>query len=379
GHTPGEGMQKAVELGEHTAAEADKIAKEYSKQHSTILKLAGLSGSSTPSILDWNRYQAWYVSKHPKDEDGKWVIFDATTHCQQMKAHFDEHKDKEQFSKIWEDVHKHTLLHLADTMDLKPAQVHNLIMKMWETTQNILIAGVILYTGPGEADCHASGVFSGSDILIKLTKEKKYDMEYFFVSGQWGSNLHLRCRQWGKATDAPLPNLSATANPCEEYLLCGDLETPQDRNRHILPLIMSEKYEAVGIPTNQKANFSWTHTLNIMWKHQVWVVDWPARVVPLGPGFSTNGKGVTSEMLDAICMPLLKSRMDKVHYHHEELHLIRKTVTKGRGKAKGKGKEKEKEISDIPIPDTEFEIVLWSESQIVPFAGSGLLIYFYRI
>ncbi|KIK77438.1 hypothetical protein PAXRUDRAFT_17497 [Paxillus rubicundulus Ve08.2h10] len=428
GRIHGEGMQKAVEIGEHTVAEADKIAKEYSKQCSTILKLAGLSGSSTQSTSDWNCYQVWYASKHPKDED-----VDATTYRQQMKAHFNEHKDKEQFPEIWEDVHKHALLCLADTTDLKPAQVHNLIMKckMWETTQNILIVGAILYTGPGEAGCHASGVLSGSDILIKLAKEKKYDTEQFIdylttmanqsscrhsdpptseplrysaplhhysahsvntglnsdkgatyklkptstpppttpdsledsasqQSGQWGSNLRLRCRQWGEATNAPLPNLSAAANPCEEYLLCGDWETPQDRYCHILPLIISEKH-AVSIPTNQKANFSWTHTLDIMWKHQVWVVDWPAKVVPLGPGFSANGKGVTSEMLDAICMPLLKGQMDKVHYRHKELCLIRKTVTKGKGKAKGKGKEKEKEISDIPILDTEFEIVPWSD------------------
>ncbi|KIJ21122.1 hypothetical protein PAXINDRAFT_152773 [Paxillus involutus ATCC 200175] len=250
GHFPGEGMQKAVELGECTVAEADKIAKECSKQRSTILKLAGLSGSSARSTSDWNCYQVWYASKHPKNED-----VDAITYRQQMKAHFNEHKDEEQFPEIWEEVHKHALLRLADTTDLKPAQVHNLIMKV------------------------------------------------------------------------------------------------------------QDEFKAVGILTNQKANFSWIHTLNIMWKHRVWVVDWPAKVVPLGPGFSTNGKGVTSKMLDAICMPLLRGRMDKVHYRHEELCLIRKTVTKGKGKAKGKGKgkEKEKEISDIPIPDTEFEIVPWSD------------------
>ncbi|KIK80469.1 hypothetical protein PAXRUDRAFT_15778 [Paxillus rubicundulus Ve08.2h10] len=60
-----------------------------------------------------------------EDED-----VDATTYCQQMKAHFDEHKDKEQFPEIWEDVYKHALLHLTDTTDLKPAPVHNLIMKV---------------------------------------------------------------------------------------------------------------------------------------------------------------------------------------------------------------------------------------------------------
>ncbi|KIK77945.1 hypothetical protein PAXRUDRAFT_17161 [Paxillus rubicundulus Ve08.2h10] len=125
GHIPGEGMQKAVELGEHTVVEADKIAKEYGKQCSTILKLAGLSGSSTQPMSDWNYYQVWYASKHPKDED-----VDATTYHQQMKGHFDEHKDEEQIPEIWEEVHKHALLCLTDTTDLKPAQVHNLIMKV---------------------------------------------------------------------------------------------------------------------------------------------------------------------------------------------------------------------------------------------------------
>ncbi|KIK80478.1 hypothetical protein PAXRUDRAFT_158583, partial [Paxillus rubicundulus Ve08.2h10] len=72
-----------------TVVEADNIAKEYGKQHSTILKLAGLSGSSTWSTSDWNCYQVWYTYKHPKDED-----VDATAYCQQRKTHFDEHKDE---------------------------------------------------------------------------------------------------------------------------------------------------------------------------------------------------------------------------------------------------------------------------------------------
>ncbi|KAF9237416.1 hypothetical protein BU15DRAFT_75957 [Melanogaster broomeanus] len=257
-----------------------------------------------------------------------------------MKAHFDEHKDEAQFPEIWEEVHKHNLLRLTDTTDLTPAQIHNLIMKqckMWETTQNILIAGVRLRIS-----------------LFKLADEKKYDTERFI------DYLTTVAKQWGEGANVPLPNLSATVATGKEYLLCGDREGTRDRNRRILPLIMTGKYEAVGIPIGQKANFSWTHTLDIMWKHQMRVVDWPAKVVPLGPGFSTNGKGVTSEMLDAICLPLLKARMDNDDYRREELRLVKKTATKGKGKGKGKGKEKEKAaVVNIPIPDREFEIVPW--------------------
>lgn len=73
GRVPEEAIRKAVALGERTIREADKIAKEYGKQRGTILSYAGLSGKSTRSTSDWNRYQAWHASKYPKSEDGKCV------------------------------------------------------------------------------------------------------------------------------------------------------------------------------------------------------------------------------------------------------------------------------------------------------------------
>jgi hypothetical protein len=205
------------------------------------------------------------------------------------------------------------------------------------------------------------------------------------------ADFHVRCRQWSEATDIPLPDLSAKAKP-DAYLLCAVRETTRDHNRRILPLIMAKKYgmlnftmspltpshpplEAAGIPPNDKVNFSWLHTLDIMWQNQISVHHWPAKVVPLRPGFSTNGRDITSEMLDAICLPLLKARMHKDNFHSESMHVLRKASAKGNAKVKGKGKEKEKDGSlDIPIPDKEFEIVPWPEGK--SFLDVGIYAYF---
>ncbi|KAF9222120.1 hypothetical protein BS17DRAFT_818799 [Gyrodon lividus] len=266
------------------AWQEDKIAKEYGKQCATILSYAGLSGKSMRSTSDWNQYQAWHASKYPKSEDA-----DMIDYGRKMKTQFELHRDKEQYPDIWEEVHAHDVLRIADTRDLSPQQIHNLVIKvwdefsksckLWENTQNILIVGVVLYTGGDEAGHHASGVFSGSNMLVQLAKETKYDILQFIdylTSGE------------GEASNVPLPDLSAR-HTHGGYPCCGEREAPQDRNHRMLPLIMVEKYVAIGIPSNKKVNFSWAQALDIMWQYQMQIIDWLAKVVPIGPGFSMNG------------------------------------------------------------------------------------------
>lgn len=47
-----------------------------------------------------------------------------------MKAQFELHRDEEQYPDIWEEVRAHDMLRIADTRDLSPQQIHNLVIKV---------------------------------------------------------------------------------------------------------------------------------------------------------------------------------------------------------------------------------------------------------
>ncbi|KAI6033763.1 hypothetical protein BKA83DRAFT_4486840 [Pisolithus microcarpus] len=174
GRLPLAAIKKAQELGMCTTREAQAIADKYGKTLASIMAAAGLMMRATWAESIWNMHQAWYVGTNPKTSDSQQLhVFEGILlgpdsvlenmkdyYCHQMR-HYESHKDKEEFSNLWVEIHKYWSESISGTKDVSLKAMVGWLMtcrdsftqaaQTWYNVENIYILQCVIYSGNDEA------------------------------------------------------------------------------------------------------------------------------------------------------------------------------------------------------------------------------------
>lgn len=144
------------------------------------------------------------------------------------------------------------------------------------------------------------------------------------------------------AASVLLPNFALLLQKSyDRALALQSQEVRRDRNRHILPLMISQKFHEAEIKYGQK-NVPWKVLLDLLFVHKHTVVDWPAGVPAVGPDF--NVKRLNADELHALTVPFLKEQMEQ-DYNLE-------------------APAEEEEDHFVPVPASSFYLKHWTADQL---------------
>ncbi|KAG1809891.1 uncharacterized protein HD556DRAFT_1302309 [Suillus plorans] len=294
--------------------------------------------------------------KYPKSSD-----ISTNDWKQMQRAHWLKHCDQSENLKLWKEIREFWEGTSSNT-DESSKVVYNRIMaernafalscQAYSRLEDIYVGGFILYTGTEEAGRRAAGVFASSPLILDLINKKQADIkelaDYFTTVIKYN---HIN-------DDASLPSFTCiTAPKFNPELLCEKGEGTRDRNRHVAPIMMLEKFviEGVSIP-HEAENIPWKTMLNSPYLHQVQIVDWPAGVSPVGSEFIF--KDLKTDELKALVGPYLKCCMGT--QYHAELARVEHWELK---------KKRKDKLSGVKIPEKELMFMLWSDESKVLMAN----------
>ncbi|KAG1856149.1 hypothetical protein F4604DRAFT_1932006 [Suillus subluteus] len=237
----------------------------------------------------------------------------------------------------------------------------------WHRTHGIHIAGVAIFPGDKEAGRQASGVFTGSDMVKALINSHQLDIK------GWLDELttilkykDLEAAHAEGETFSLLPPSSTTPNGT---LLCNG-KPARDRNRKVVPMMISEKFAEAGHPL-KTSNSRWLTMLDILYAEKLCIHDWPAGVPP--PGHDFDLKALSASQLRALVAPYLRIHLGAMY--EAELGLDddddndseaeAAKVKKRKGKSKKSGDKGRKKGLIAEEPSVVLHISRWPESDIL--------------
>ncbi|KAG2072476.1 hypothetical protein BDR04DRAFT_1153462 [Suillus decipiens] len=282
-------------------------------------------------------HQLWYKINYPKSSDKDWK-------CTQHD-HWIEHHDESEHPQLWKEIcalweepstnaDESTKKLYSHVMAIRDDFAHS--CQTYSRLEDVHIGGFVLYTSTEEAGQQAAGVFAGSQLILDIVNEKQADLKALI--DYLTTIVKYQCLDKNAAVPSFTKNKAGKSD-----LACEKGETMRDRNHRVAPLMMVEKFDAVGVPHEGK-NFLWKNTLNLLYTHQIQVVDWPAGVLPIGADFVF--KDLKTDELKALVAPYLKSCMG-MEYYHEIAHIKHQDVRKRGG--------------GVEIPGRELSLRPWSD------------------
>ncbi|KIN92738.1 hypothetical protein M404DRAFT_36770 [Pisolithus tinctorius Marx 270] len=332
GRLPIDALQKAQALSAHTTQEAQAIADEYGKTLVSIMAAAGLTTKATWAESVWNIHQAWYASTNPKLSDESMNDY----YSRQMK-HYESHKDEGEHPELWAKIWKFWNESINGTKDMSSKEMVSQV-QTWSNVEGIHVFGCVIYSGNDEAVCQAQGVFAGSLLCMQLASKRQTDVAKLldFLS------MIIKYKILDSAASVPLPNFALLLQKSyDRTLALQSQEVRCDRSRHILPLMILQKFHEAEIKCRQK-NVPWKVLLDLLFVHKHTIVDWPTGVLAVGPDF--NVKHLNTDELHALTVPFLKEQMEQ-DYNLE-------------------APAEEEEDHFVPVPALSFYLKHWTADQL---------------
>ncbi|KAG2139152.1 uncharacterized protein EDB93DRAFT_1253077 [Suillus bovinus] len=321
GRIPQAGISKAQELGKNTLEAAREIGKEYGKSARTIFIEAGLTMKATRKESPWNQHQTWFVATCPLPKGVLGAVLPADLKAWKVKQQADykahPHGDP-QHASVWKEILENWDHAVAgSTEDLTSRSAAGLMMAVhgaftksaayWHRTYGIHIAGVAIFPGDEEAGHQASGLFAGSDMVKALINSHQLDIKC------WLDEIttilkykDLEATHTKGKTFSLLPPSSTTPN---STLLCNG-KPARDRNRKVVPMMISEKFAEAGHPL-KTSNSRWLTMLDILYAKKLCIHDWPTGVPPPGPNFDL--KALSASQLRALVAPYLRIHLGAMY------------------------------------------------------------------
>ncbi|KAG1723151.1 hypothetical protein EDB19DRAFT_1916250 [Suillus lakei] len=380
GRMPQAGILKARELGQNTLEAARALRKEYGKSARTILIKAGLTMKATRKESPWNQHQTWFAAAWPPPKGASGAVSPVDLKAWKVKqcAHYKAHPHGDpQHTSVWKEILENwDSAVVGSTQDLTSQSAAGLMMAVrdafaklaayWHHTHGIHIAGVAIFPSDEEAGHQASGLFSGSDMVKALINSHQLDIKCWLDEL---TTIHkykdLEATHAKGKTFSLLPPSSTALNGT---LLCNS-KPARDRNRKVVPMMISEKFAEAGHPL-KTSNSRWLTMLDILYAEKLCIHDWPTGVPPPGPDFEL--KSLSASQLHALVAPYLRIHLGAMYEAElglddddddSEAEAVKAKKCKGKSKKLRDNGRKKGPIAEEP--SMVLHISRWPESDIL--------------
>ncbi|KAG1803294.1 uncharacterized protein BJ212DRAFT_1487084 [Suillus subaureus] len=287
GRLPLEAVSKAQELGRTTVEAVKALGIEYGKSAR-------------------NQHQTWFKTFSPPSQEQ-----DIKAWKEEQAAHYKAHLYKDpKHAALWQKIQEYWDGSLAGaTEDLMSRSASSLMLHAgyWYRTHGIHISGVAIFPGHEDAGHQASGFFSGSDIMKDIINAQQLDISC--ILDELTTILKYKDLEAAQAEGISFSFLPCSTAVPNGMLLCNG-KSARDRNRKVAPMIISEKFAEAGHPL-KTLNNRWLDMLNTLYVEQLFILNWPAGVLPPGPNFDL--KALSVSQLHALVVPYLRMHLGAMY------------------------------------------------------------------